>query len=188
MSAFGKLPVLLAFIENLSIEDKLYWKAGTFELAWNKIHNPSPWMFRDEKSGWLLLTGPQLLEVFERMKVDMPAFEQGMTMSVLAQVAFADAMKKKAALMLGEELVERSIAETQAFMDRIQAAIEEQLGPLTAPKKEMPKLQLVKEEPVTSEADAPKPEHHVPPAPVEPKKKRPEWKTTLGKTLGLFDE
>lgn len=117
---------LLQFVDNMSIDEKLYWRVNgkapgeVFEVSWNRNAKPKSWrikkmgaeqeMFFNTSEADLALTA---------MGVDIMDIERQLGVSVLTQAVFADMVLNGARQLFGAEVVERSVEDTKAFLNAV---------------------------------------------------------------------
>lgn len=117
---------LLLFIENFSIDEKLYWQVplkdqtGSIEITWERMAQPMAWKVRPSGQGeWSANDTRGLEEQLHAAAVDMEHFERQLGVSVLTQAVFADMVMERASELFGRDVVKRSIADTRAFLNLV---------------------------------------------------------------------
>lgn len=118
------LAPLLAFVDRLSLDEKLYWRvpfaesAVEAEILWTRAKQPTSWTI---KAGGIERTvrTEELPALMAELRIDAAVFERQLGVTVLTQACFADLVRRSAVELFGEEAVEKSIADTKAFLDQV---------------------------------------------------------------------
>lgn len=118
---------LLDFINDLSIDEKLYWRVANahhksegFEITWRRSDRPKPWNIRKKntETGQAYDTA-EFAQIVQLAGVDLEDFERQLGVSILTQAVFADMVMQSAVKLFGAEVVHRSIHDTRAFMSQV---------------------------------------------------------------------
>lgn len=146
---------LLDFINNLSIDEKLYWRVANaksktdgFEITWRRSDRPKPWYLRNKhaESGQAYDTG-EFAQALALAGVDLEDFERQLGVSILTQAVFADLVMQSAVQLFGSEVVHRSIQDTRAFMSQVSQLAQMHTGNNQEPRqgamKQRPRLRIV---------------------------------------------
>lgn len=130
----------MEFIDNLSIDDKLFWKVGATEIYWTRASRPSSWGIKIDGDK-LLYNRAAFEEILRANRVDLRDFERQLGVSVLTQAVFGDMVIKGAIVLFGKDVVERSVEDTRAFLNSVSAMAGTEIKRSAPPKS---KLALVK--------------------------------------------
>jgi hypothetical protein len=147
---------LLDFINNLSIDEKLYWRVSSatdkhtgYEIFWRRAERPRPWSLKRK--------GAETAEAFATKDfaqaladagVDTDDLERQLGVSVLTQAVFADMVMQAAMKLFGAEVVTRSINDTRAFLASVSEMAQMHAGGKPSPASpapQRPHLKLVPE-------------------------------------------
>jgi hypothetical protein len=144
---------LLEFINNLSIDEKLYWrvtsatdKQAGHEIFWRRAERPKPWSLKrkGEATAEAFAT-KDFAQALADAGVDTDDFERQLGVSVLTQAVFADMVLQAAMKLFGAEVVTRSINDTRAFLASVSEMAQTHAGskpgtPSPAPQRTHLKL------------------------------------------------
>lgn len=136
---------LLDFIDNLSVDEQLYWRVpategALLEVMWKRGSRKAAWSIRPLGSAeWQAMPAKDLLARISAMQGDVAAFERQVGVSVLTQAVFADMVLEAAHKIFGVDAVQRSISDTKNFL----ASVTEVAQKHTRTEAVRPRLKLV---------------------------------------------
>ena len=119
---------LLAFIDQLSLDDKLYWRLaradalGEVEVSWERHVQPSPWRWRaiaTPIADWTPVEAQALRAALAAAGVDTAYLDRHIGASVLTQAVYADMVLEAVRNLFGADVVARSIDDTKAFLEAL---------------------------------------------------------------------
>jgi hypothetical protein len=115
---------LLQFIQHLAIDDRFYWRVGLIgrvghaEVIWQRRDGATPWRLRlSDTTEWTAFGGAELELRLAAASVDTDDLQRQLSASILTQAVFAEMVVDGARKIFGEDVVQRSVADTQAFLD-----------------------------------------------------------------------
>ncbi len=118
------LSSLLVFVDRLSLDEKLYWRvpvaesAVEVEILWTRAKLPASWTIKGAGAERTVDT-VGMAALLAELRIDGAAFERQLGVTVLTQACFADLVRRSAVELFGEKAVEKSIADTKAFLDQV---------------------------------------------------------------------
>lgn len=121
---------LIKFFESKCLESKIYWRVPTlyqeteFEIEWHRDRRKK-WHIRENKEDqqWQVCSTDELLELLNKEKIDIHAFEKKLTVSFLQQIVFAKMLYDEALEFFGEKTVDQAVKETEEFLEKLKSMV-----------------------------------------------------------------
>jgi hypothetical protein len=122
---------LLEFVEHYTLDPHLYYRIDGYEIMWQRQGSQTWWKFSRENSNlWTHAAHADVVGALRAAGIDVAAFEQRVTESILAQAVYADIVMSKAEEVLGPQAVQAAIIDSVAFSKQLA----ELVNNLTRPK------------------------------------------------------
>ena len=154
----------MAFIEKYAVEKRFYcrvhdvYKKNEWEVSWQRRDGggeKQSWAFKSlEAKQWDYFSSSELIQILNHNKVDVFGFEAELQCKIKNMIVFASLMQKEARKLMGDDIVEASIAEydefANAMIETIKQLLPEAKSSAAAPveqgvlsDKKEPRLKLV---------------------------------------------
>lgn len=114
---------LIEFIDAFSLESELFWQfdckeeGQRLECRWARHERPKSWKLRPFGSNnWHHYTTSEVIAALKAEDLDSHKAETQLESSAMTLIIYADHLLKSAKKVLGQQKVERTLSETQAFL------------------------------------------------------------------------
>lgn len=123
------------FIEKYSVEKRCYCRLGDvyrkndWEVSWKRNDDKTKsWAFRAANDlQWTYYSSDELVKVLNHHKVDIFSFETELKCKIKNMIVFAALMQKEAKKIMGQDIVETSLAEYDEFANSLMETIKQLL-------------------------------------------------------------
>ncbi|WGL60641.1 hypothetical protein QEJ31_03365 [Pigmentibacter sp. JX0631] len=132
-----EINTILEVFERMSLDDKVYFSFPNEEdiqvcILFNKKpdkRNWSLWFAMNEEASKQTLSVQHLQQVLKAFKINEKIFLKEIADVLLLQAAYADEFIRQISEVLGKEAVQKSILQTQNFMDELAEKIRSLIPP-----------------------------------------------------------
>lgn len=123
------------FIEKYSVEKRFYcrlsdvYSKNEWEVSWKRSENTEKsWAFRAvDDHHWNYFSADELIKVLNHHKADIFGFEAELQSKIKNMIVFASLMQKEAKKIMGQDIVESSLAEYDEFANALMETIKQLL-------------------------------------------------------------
>jgi len=116
---------LINFLEQHSLDDKLYWRVGNHEIRWERDKG---WEWKHGPY-WFYDSGKSILSCLEIAGVDMVEFDTELRGTVIYQILYAEMIVDKGISIIGRETMNRARFAQDAFAKQLIEAVNSALRP-----------------------------------------------------------
>ncbi|NRA45096.1 MAG: hypothetical protein HRU09_09100 [Oligoflexales bacterium] len=123
------------FIEKYSVEKRFYcrlfdvYRKNEWEVSWKRNDDKEKsWAFKSVNDvQWTYYSSAELIKILGHSKIDVFGFEAELQCKIKNMIVFASLMQKEAKKLMGNDIVESSMAEYDEFANSLMETIKQLL-------------------------------------------------------------